>query len=98
MIECARNGGEKIKLKKRASYLREGQRDEHNRGAGRDSSRLITMGLLLETVEDVTWRNRGNKGGYNMRKTKKRIEGACESLSLEVDRGTCVYVCMYGRQ
>lgn len=94
MIECPRNGGEKIKLKKRASYLREGQRDEHNRGAGRDSSRLITMGLLLETVEDVTWRNRGKQRGIQREEDKKRIEGACESLSLEVDRGTCVYVCM----
>lgn len=86
-------GGEKIKLKKRGQVIYErGRRDEHNRGAGRDSSWLITMGLPLETVEDVTWRNRGHKGDYNTRKTQNKGEkGACERpVFAEVDRGTCV--------
>lgn len=83
--------GGKIEIKKkRASYLREGRRDEHKRGAGRGSSRPITMGLLLETVEDVTWRKRGHKGEYKRRKTKKkkRIDGglreACPQMGERV--------------
>lgn len=82
MRECPRNtgGGEK----KRASYLREGRKDEHNGGAGRDSSRLIAMGLLLETVEDVTEKQGTQRGIQNKKDLKKKQKkGPARSLSLQ---------------
>lgn len=82
MIKCPQNGG-KIKIKKEGKlFTREGWRDEHNRGAGHDSGQLITMALLWETAEDVTWRNRGHKGGIRHEEDKKRREGGLQETCL----------------
>lgn len=93
MIKCPQNGG-KIKIKKRASYLRE-------RGEGMS----ITEAPDMTVASSSPWRCCGRqrktslgetgdtKEEYDMRRTKKGGKGAYKKpVYADIDSGKCVCV------
>lgn len=91
MIKCPQNGG-KIKIKKRASYLRE-------RGEGMSITEAPDMTVASSSPWCCCGRQRktslgetGNtKGEYDIRWTKKGGKGAYKKpVFVDIDSGKCV--------